>query len=82
MEAAPNLELTCKAFVELVTEYLEDTLPHPERVRFDEHLALCPYCTIYLDQMRQTVRALGHLPGESISCEALETLLVHFRRGW
>jgi anti-sigma factor RsiW len=76
------VELTCKELVELVTEYLEDALPHADRVRFNEHLALCPYCTIYLDQMRQTVRALGRLPGESISSEALETLLVHFRRGW
>lgn len=74
--------MTCKELVELVTEYLEDALPNADRARFDEHLALCPYCTIYVDQMRHTVRALGRLPDESISSEALEALLVHFRRGW
>lgn len=79
-ETARNLELTCKELVELVTDYLEGALPHADRVRFDEHLATCPYCAIYLDQMRQTIRALGRLPEASISSEALETLLAHFRR--
>ena len=74
------LELTCKGLVELVTDYLEDALPHADRVRFDEHLATCPYCMIYVDQMRQTIRGLGQLPDGSISSEALETLLEHFRR--
>jgi hypothetical protein len=36
---------------------------------------------IYLDQIGQTIRALGHLPEESISPQALESLLEQFR-GW
>jgi predicted anti-sigma-YlaC factor YlaD len=74
-------DLTCKEVVELVTDYLEGALSLPDRTRFDEHLAGCPYCQIYLDQMRQTIRTLGHLPEESISPRALEELLDRFR-GW
>jgi len=78
---SPNdRELTCKELVELVTDYLDDALSAGERRRFDEHLAGCPFCRIYLDQMRQTVRALGHLPDDSMSPEALDTLLAHFRQ--
>lgn len=73
-------ELTCKELVELVTDYLEGALPPAERVRFDEHLSTCPFCTTYLDQMRETIRTLGHLPEEEISPEALEVLLQAFRR--
>jgi anti-sigma factor RsiW len=75
-----NRDLTCKEIVELVTDYLDGALPADSRRRFDEHLASCPFCQIYLDQMRQTIRAVGHLPIESLSPEALETLLAHFRR--
>jgi anti-sigma factor RsiW len=78
-DTAQNLELTCRQLVELITDYLEDALPHADRVRFDEHLTTCPYCMIYLDQMRQTVRALGSLPEPSLSTDAFETLLAHFR---
>jgi predicted anti-sigma-YlaC factor YlaD len=71
--------LTCKELVELVTDYLEGALSPSDRRRFDEHLTNCPYCQIYLDQMRQTIRTLGHLPEEAIPSEALETLLARFR---
>jgi anti-sigma factor RsiW len=80
MAEANEAELTCKEVVELVTDYLEGALSASERRQFDEHLAGCPFCQIYLDQMRDTVRALGHLPEESIPPHALDLLLDHFRR--
>jgi anti-sigma factor RsiW len=80
--ATPDVQqLTCKELVELVTDYLEGALSRSDRTRFDEHLATCPYCQIYLEQMRQTIRTLGHLPEEAIPPGALEALLDRFR-GW
>ncbi len=72
-------ELSCKELVELVTEYLEDTLPTAARARFEAHLATCPGCRVYLDQVRQTVRALGKLAEEAIPPEARRELLQAFR---
>ena len=72
-------ELTCQELVELVTDYLEGALPATERARFEEHLADCPYCRTYLEQMRQTIRLLGALPAETIAPEAESTLLSAFR---
>jgi anti-sigma factor RsiW len=77
---AADREMTCKELVELVTDYLEGVLPEDQRRRFDEHLALCPHCQTYLEQMRQTIGAVGRLPDESVSREALDALLAHFRR--
>ncbi len=71
--------LTCKELVELVTDYLEGKLPPVDRARFEEHLALCPNCPTYLEQMRLTIRALGMLPEESIAGEARQELLRVFR---
>ena len=48
-------ELTCQELVELVTDYFDDALPPAERTRFDAHVADCPGCEIYLDQMRATI---------------------------
>ena len=72
--------MTCKELVELVTDYLEDALPETERARVDEHLVECPFCTIYLDQMRATIRAMGHLSEAEVSPEAFRVLLEAFRR--
>jgi anti-sigma factor RsiW len=72
-------DLSCKELVELVTDYVEGALPPPERARVDAHLVGCPYCRIYMDQMRATIRTLGHLPEANVSPEALEALLEVFR---
>ena len=74
-------EMPCRELVELVTEYLEGTLPAEDRVRFEAHLVDCEYCATYLDQMRTTIRLVGRLPEESIDPAALQTLRTAFR-GW
>ena len=71
--------MSCKELVELVTEYLEGSLSPEDRARFEEHLAVCPGCVIYLDQMRQTAALLGQIPEESVSAEAERDLLRVFR---
>jgi len=72
-------EMSCKELVELLTEYLEGKLPPADSLRFDEHLALCEGCRIYLDQMRTAIRTLGSLREESIPLQAKEDLLRVFR---
>lgn len=72
-------ELPCRELVELVTEYLEERLSPDDRARFDAHLAACEACRAFLDQFRQTIRALGRLPEEALSVEARATLLAAFR---
>jgi anti-sigma factor RsiW len=72
-------EMTCQELVELVTEYLEGTLPARDRRRFERHIGTCEYCDRYLDQMRITIRTLGRLPEEEISPAARDALLDAFR---
>jgi anti-sigma factor RsiW len=72
-------ELACQEFVELVTEYLEGTLPPAERARFEQHLTTCDGCTTYLEQMRQTIQLVGTLTEELIPAEGKDKLLLAFR---
>jgi anti-sigma factor RsiW len=74
-------EITCTELIEAITDYLEGTMQAAERRRFEAHLEGCPDCVNYLEQMRQTVAALGELSEESIAPDAREALLETFR-GW
>jgi anti-sigma factor RsiW len=76
-----GLEIDCQDLVELVTEYLHGELPKSDRVRFEEHLALCDGCDTYLEQLRETVRLTGTLAPEQIAPQSRDSLLVAFR-GW
>ena len=71
--------MTCKELVELVTEYLEGTLPDETRRRMESHLAGCDGCTNYLEQMRQTIRLTGQLREESLTPQQRDDLLRLFR---
>jgi anti-sigma factor RsiW len=72
-------EMACQELVELVTEYLEGTLPAQERARFEAHLVTCRHCRTYLEQMRQTIATLGRLTEDSLDPQAKEDLLLIFR---
>ncbi|HZC06854.1 MAG TPA: zf-HC2 domain-containing protein [Ktedonobacterales bacterium] len=72
-------ELTCKELVELVTAYFEDALPEDEHARFERHLAICPGCSAYVEQMRQTIALVGDLREEDVSPTAQSHLLRAFR---
>jgi predicted anti-sigma-YlaC factor YlaD len=75
----PLRRLTCKQMVELVTDYLEGAMPPRTRRRFERHLDGCPGCRAYLEQMRDTVRVLGHLGEDDIPPAVLDELLRAFR---
>ncbi|MET0235127.1 MAG: zf-HC2 domain-containing protein [Kibdelosporangium sp.] len=73
-------DLSCAELVELVTDFLEGTLDHDTEGRFVEHLGWCDGCGPYLEQIRQTVNALGELPDETVSSEVRDALLDAFRQ--
>ena len=79
MNEVETPEMTCKELVEVITDYLEGALPAEDRARFERHLGKCEGCHAYLDQMRGTINALGHLPPESLSPEAESALLDAFK---
>ncbi len=76
---AHSSNLSCQELVELVTEYLEDSLTPGERTRFEAHLVVCPGCRTFLEQMRQTIRAIGQLREESLDPTVRDELLARFR---
>jgi anti-sigma factor RsiW len=72
-------QLSCREFVELVTDYLEGALLEEERLRFEDHISRCDGCTAYLEQIRQTVGVAGRLTEDALSPEAERVLLDAFR---
>ncbi len=72
--------LTCQEVVELITDYLEGALLPETRAQFEEHLAGCPGCRHYLEQMRLTIGMLRNLAHEPVFPETKEELLQRFRQ--
>ena len=77
--SATTRDLPCQEIVELVTDYLEGAMDPALRVSFDAHLAGCPHCTHYLEQMRATIRLAGTIRADDLTPELRAGLLEAFR---
>jgi anti-sigma factor RsiW len=72
-------EMACRELVELITDYLEGAMSPALRASLEAHLAECPGCVLYLEQMRQTMRTLGRLRERDLSADDRGRLLGLFR---
>lgn len=73
--------LSCRELVELVTDYLDGAMSPRERARFERHIAGCPHCTAYLQQLRVTLEEVGELREEDVA-EPVREELLHAFRDW
>ena len=71
--------ITCQEVVELVTDYLDRTLPPEEASLFEQHVNFCDGCEWYLDQMRATISTVGRIAEDEVPAEARDKLLAAFR---
>jgi anti-sigma factor RsiW len=72
-------DLACQEIVELVTDYLEGAMDARLRAAFEAHLAGCPHCTHYLEQIEATIRIAGKIEPEDLSPDFRAGLLEAFR---
>lgn len=75
--------LTCREFVEVLTDYLEDALEPAERAEVERHIVICRGCSNYIEQMRTTISLLGSVADEKLNdrgeAQPSEQLLAVFR---
>lgn len=77
--------LTCNEVIDFLGAYLEDELPSDVRVRFDEHVAVCPACVDYIETYRQTkvlTRRAAEQEAEAEEDAAPEPLVAAILAAW
>jgi predicted anti-sigma-YlaC factor YlaD len=72
--------LTCKEVVELVSDYLEHALAPETRAQFEDHVAHCPGCTNYVQQVQKTIDMLHRLTEQPVFPQTKEELLQLFEQ--
>ena len=71
--------LNCQEVVELVTDYLEQALLPEMQAQFEEHIAECPGCDTYLEQVQQTIMLLRKLTEQQMFPNTKQELVEIFR---
>ena len=75
-----NNDLVCQQIVEIITDYLEGSLPRSQRRRFEAHLEGCEHCSEYLEQMRLTINLTGRLRTDDLTPVMREEFAALYRR--
>lgn len=73
------IRLTCQEVVELVTELFEDAMSAEDRARIEQHLLVCPPCTLHVHQV-EAVRGLARELPPAAPAAPPPALLDAFRR--
>jgi anti-sigma factor RsiW len=76
---ADHEHISCQEVVELVTSYLDQTLPPDDATLFEQHINFCDGCEWYLDQMRATISTVGRINEDEVPPETRDKLLAAFR---
>ena len=71
--------MTCQELVELITDYLEDALPVPDRSLFEANISDGAGCSEYLEQIRRTVEVSGALSEDTLEPRVRSRLMDSFR---
>ena len=71
--------VTCSEIVELVTEYLEGSLPPDDAALFEQHITFCDGCERYVQQIRTTIETVGRIEPGEVPPEMRDRLLTAFR---
>lgn len=74
--------LACQEFVELVTEFLDESLDAVMRSRVDDHLRLCEGCRNYLEEMQSTLVTMGRTTLDDDPPESVRAGLIAAFRVW
>jgi anti-sigma factor RsiW len=81
VDELPAPRLTCRDVVELLSDHLDGGLCEREDARVRAHLATCPECLAYLEQLRATIGRMRRLRETDVPPLLLARFVAAFR-GW
>ena len=70
--------MTCKELIDILVDYVSEELEPEKQAEFDDHLAICPPCIVYIKTYRATIRIGKEAmrpPSEQVPLEIPESLV-------
>jgi anti-sigma factor (TIGR02949 family) len=75
-------KITCKSFLDEMSDYLDGDLPPEFRASLEAHLAKCPQCWVLLDETRQTVEIVQTYDCHPLPADVKVRLVDAIQKHW
>lgn len=79
---ASGKKISCQAFLEDVSSYIDGDLPEELRNSLEAHLAKCPNCWMLFDETRRTIEIFQTYDCHPLPSGVRERLLGVINRSW
>ncbi len=73
-------DLVCRDAVAMLSSYLDGALSPADTRRLEAHLADCPNCGEYVEQLKATITAVGAVEPDDLEPEVRDELVDLYRR--
>ncbi len=77
-----KVKITCKSFLEDVSDYIDGDLTDELKVSLEAHLAKCPDCWVIFDETRKTVEIFQNLDCHPLPQDVHDRLLDALNQQW
>jgi anti-sigma factor (TIGR02949 family) len=72
--------LTCKEFLQELTDYLDSTVDAELRLKLERHISECPNCFVILDTTQKTIKVYKGMQAQEIPQEVHVRLMKAVER--
>jgi anti-sigma factor RsiW len=72
--------LTCKEFLQELTDYLDEKTDAELRAKLERHITECPNCWVVCDTTKKTIQVFKGMKEHTISPEVHERLMAAVER--
>jgi anti-sigma factor RsiW len=72
--------LTCKEFLQELTDYLDEKTDAELRAKLERHITECPNCWVVCDTTKKTIQVFKGMKEYSIPSEVHERLMLAVER--
>jgi len=77
-----KVKITCKTFLDDVSDYIDGDLTEELKVSLEAHLAKCPDCWVIFDETRKTVEIFQNLDCHPLPQDVHDRLLGALNQQW
>ena len=68
--------LTCKEFLQELSDYLDENVDAEVKARLEQHIALCPNCWVVCDTTKRTIKIYKGMEPYNIPGDVESRLMV------
>lgn len=72
--------LTCKEFLQELSDYLDESIDAELRAKLEKHVTECPNCWVICDTSKKTIKVYKGMDAQAVPAEVQDRLMIALQK--